>query len=133
MRVLRILTVTAAAAALTVVPTAGASAAPAGASPVATCKQLAEADPEAYAFIATKPGACVSSVASVGVEALMTGAFPSQAAAVGNCKAIEAMVGGYPYAFYGRTDPAYLATNRAGCVRVLRALHSGQLEPGPVT
>ena len=70
-------------------------------SPAKVCQQLAISDPEAYEFLATKPGGCQSSIASVGIEALMAGAFPSNAAAVGNCKGLEEMVGGYPYQFYG--------------------------------
>jgi hypothetical protein len=146
------------AAALAVGPAtaAGAAAPEPSGSPRATCAALAQNAPEAYEFIATKPGACESSVASVGVEALMAGAFPSQASAVGNCKALEAdFPNGYPYTFYeGVLDnPAavaaefkvplqvaqgivanYLANvdlfkarNRAGCVRVLQRLHSGEL------
>ena len=148
------------AAALVAIPAtataAGAAAPAASGSPRAVCAALAEQDPEAYAFIATKPGACESSVASVGVEALMSGAFPSQAAAVGNCKALEATFpNGYPYRFYeGVLDnaqvvaarfqvplpvaqgivanylanaDAFTARNRSGCVRVLRGLHSGEL------
>ena len=100
-------------------------------NPVRLCAALAEQDPEAYAFLATKPGGCVSSVASVGVEALMAGAFPSKAAAVGNCKFLEANVfGGYPYAFYGQVaDPRFVANNRAGCIAVLKRLHTGEISP----
>ncbi|HEX6888083.1 MAG TPA: hypothetical protein VF143_08250 [Candidatus Nanopelagicales bacterium] len=84
-----------------------ASAAPAAGSPAKTCDYLAsitdETDPlfGLYDFIATQPGGCESTIASVGIAALSEGAFPSQAAAVGNCKAIEDEVGGYPYQFYG--------------------------------
>ncbi len=107
-------------------------------NPKQICKWLEQNEPEAFEFLNTKPGACVSSVASVGVEALMQGAFPSNAAAVGNCKALEATffldpgepnVGGpYPYQFYwfeGSNPDTYTAYNRAGCVRLLKAFHSG--------
>ena len=101
MKTTRIVAVAATAALMAGLPLSGASAAPKGPSPVSACDQLSVEDPETYAFIATKPGACVSSVASVGLDALMAGAFPSRAAAVGNCKGLEAMTGGYPYQFYG--------------------------------
>lgn len=77
-------------------------------------------------------GGCVSSVASIGMEELMNGAFPSRAAAIANCKGIEAMVGGFPYYFYGRMgDDRYLATNYNECVSILYQFHTGQLQPGP--
>lgn len=77
-------------------------------------------------------GGCVSSVASIGADALMEGAFPSRAAAIANCKGIEEMVGGFPYYFYGRVgDDRYLATNYASCVSILHQFHTGQLQPGP--
>lgn len=77
-------------------------------------------------------GGCASSVASIGMDALMEGAFPSRAAAIANCKGIEEMVGGFPYYFYGRQgDERYLATNYASCVGILYQLHTGQLQPGP--
>lgn len=77
-------------------------------------------------------GGCVSSLSSIGLDALMAGEFPSRAAAVANCKAIEDMVGGYPYYFYGRVgDDRYLATNTKTCIDVLYLFHTGQLEPGP--
>lgn len=113
-------------------------------SPKETCAWLEANMPEAYAFIATKPGACESSVASVGVEALMAGAFPSTAAAVGQCKFLEEnfFTGNpdfglpdylgdgkaYPYQFYwfeGVDDPNLYATNRADCLRILELLHGG--------
>jgi hypothetical protein len=67
----------------------------------------------------------------------MSGAFPSTAAAIANCKGLEDEVfsptngGGkpYPYAFYG--NPAYVANNRADCVWFLRAFHTGLLPPAP--
>lgn len=115
-------------------------------SPAKACEWLAENEPDAYEFIATKPGACESSIASVGVEALMMGAFPSTASAVGNCKFLEATFFGgnaemgipdylddgktYPYQFYwfeGVEDPNLFAKNRADCVRVLELLHGGYL------
>lgn len=128
-----------------------------GGSPKAVCATLAEQEPDLYQFIATKPGACESSVASVGMEALLQGAFPSQASAVGNCKMLETEIS-YPYSFYGdlfstvegaafflqqvglppelaalvvanyaANIDAFTAKNRAGCVTVLKGLHSGEL------
>jgi len=113
-------------------------------NPVEACEWLEENIPEAYEFIATQPGACESSIASVGVEALMAGAFPSTATAVGNCKFLEAnFFGGnpdmglpdylddgktYPYQFYwfeGLDDPNLYAKNRADCVRIVELLHGG--------
>lgn len=138
-------------------------------SPTQICRDLAAAAPEVYEFIATKPGGCVSTVASVGLEALQAGAFPSNAAAIGNCKFLEQMsffrfpapASTYPVVFheeFGNLDAvvailieqgapadvapllapmvvanfttnidAFTANNRAGCVRVLRGLHSGAL------
>jgi hypothetical protein len=113
---------------------AGAAATPAAAapeSPAKTCAALAASNPELFGFIGTKPGACQSTVASVGLEALMQGAFPSNAAAVGNCKELErtlflagkpAGARPYPYAFYGA--PQLTANNRADCVRILRRIHA---------
>jgi hypothetical protein len=136
-------------------------------SPAKACAALAEATEvplaELYAFIATKPGACQSTLASVGLEALAAFAFPSNAAAVGNCRSLEESTftaytpengRAYPYQFYwdlrellgqledagvpGAADAvAYYdsiasrlyARNRAGCVRVLRAVHSGLMDP----
>ena len=95
-------------------------------NPSAICRS--GAIPELNEFVGNG-GGCVSTVASVGIEALIAGAFPSTAAAVENCKGIEAMVGGYPYSFY--ENPAYTAKNRADCVYFLRAFHTGQLPPGP--
>lgn len=138
-------------------------------SPTQACRDLAANAPEVYGFLATKPGGCVSSVASVGLEALQAGAFPSNAAAIGNCKFLEQMsffrfpapASTYPVVFheeFGNIDAviamlvedgtpadvaaqlaqivvgnfnanidAFTANNRAGCVRVLRGLHSGSL------
>ena len=115
-------------------------------SPTAVCAWLATEQPELYAFIATKPGACESTIASVGLEGLIAGAFPSRAAAIGNCKFLEAnfFVGtpglelpdylgdgrAYPYQFYwfeGVDDPNLYARNRADCVRILELLHGGYL------
>lgn len=77
-------------------------------------------------------GGCVSSLSSIGFDAIMEGAFPSQAAAVANCKGIADFYGGYPYYFYGRVgDDRYMATNIKTCVDVLYLFHTGQLEPGP--
>ena len=75
-------------------------------------------------------GGCVSSVVTIGVGELMSGAFPSRPAAIANCKGIEDMVGGFPYYFYGQVgDDRYLATNLNSCVGVLFALHTGQIPP----
>lgn len=113
-----------------------ASAGPGDPNPSQFCREiLPVVDPEASAFLGTG-GGCVSSVASVGIEALMSGAFPSTAAAIENCKFLETAFfaptnGGdpYPYAFYG--NPNYVAKNRAECVWFLRAFHTGLLPPGP--
>jgi hypothetical protein len=82
-------------------------------SPAKACAALSQATEgplaELYSFIATKPGACQSSLASVGLEALAAFAFPSNAAAVGNCKSLEQSTfpaytpedgRAYPYQFY---------------------------------
>lgn len=78
-------------------------------SPAKACALLAEMDPELYGFIGTQPGACQSTLASVGLEAFAAGGFPSQAAAVGNCKFLERETfpaytpddgRAYPYQFY---------------------------------
>ena len=97
-------------------------------NPSAICRD--GAIPELNEFVGSG-GGCVSTVASVGIDALLAGAFPSNAAAVENCKFLEktAFGGGYPYSFYG--NPAYTARNRADCVYFLRAFHTGQLPPGP--
>lgn len=97
-------------------------------NPSALCRSGAV--PELNEFVGSG-GGCVSTVASVGIQALLSGAFPSNAAAVENCKFLEATAfgGGYPYSFYG--NPAYTARNRADCVSFLRAFHTGQLPPGP--
>jgi hypothetical protein len=85
--------------------------------------------PELNEFVGSG-GGCVSTVASVGVEELLAGAFPSTAAAIENCKFLEQNVfGGYPYSFYG--NPAYTAKNRAECVYFIAAFHTGALPPGP--
>jgi hypothetical protein len=129
---------------------AGAAATPAAAapeSPAKTCAALAASNPELFGFIGTKPGACQSTVASVGLEALMQGAFPSNAAAVGNCKTLEATMfqaytpedgRAYPYQFYHFVPglPAEIrsqlyARNRADCVRVLKRIHGGLLGGPP--
>jgi hypothetical protein len=152
----RLTTVLAAAAALAALSAAPAVAAPAK-SPAKTCAQLAQSNPELYGFIATKPGACQSTLAAVGLDALGTGAFPSTAAAVGNCATLEKTTFPaytpqdgrvYPYQFYwdirillgqlGLTEaaayydsikPQLIAKNRAGCVDVLRRVHSGIMNP----
>ena len=114
-----------------------ATAAPGDPNPSKFCREiLPVVDPEASEFLGTG-GGCVSSVASVGIEALMNGAFPSTAAAIANCKGLEATAfmatsttgKPYPYAFYGNTE--WTANNRADCVWFLRAFHTGILEPPP--
>jgi len=113
-------------AAVLVGATGLADAAPKEPTPVQVCQ-----DPEAQEFLAST-GGCVSSVASIGLEALMSGAFPSRAAAVANCRAIAADVGGFPYYFYGNVGmDQYLATNFNTCVDVLYGLHTGAIPPGP--
>jgi len=85
--------------------------------------------PELNEFVGSG-GGCVSTVASVGIDALIAGAFPSTAAAIENCKFLEQNAfGGYPYSFYG--NPDYTAKNRADCKRFLEAFHTGALPPGP--
>ena len=82
-------------------------------SPAKACAELSQATEgplaELYSFIATKPGACQSALASVGLEALAAFSFPSNAAAVGNCKSLEKSTfpaytpedgRAYPYQFY---------------------------------
>lgn len=113
-----------------------AAAAPNGSNPKAVCDELAMLDPDTYAFLGGTTGTCVSSLASVGMEELMAGAFPSTAAAIANCKFLEENVfvefGGYPYAFYGQVDDErFVAKNRAGCVEVLYRLHTGEITPPP--
>jgi hypothetical protein len=103
------------------------TAAPPPENPAHFCKETNNAD----GYLAST-GGCVSSVASIGIDALMAGAFPSRAAAVATCRNIADMAGGFPYYFYGREgDDRYLATNINSCVRILYNLHTGQLEPGP--
>ena len=113
---------------LAAVAAAFAVAAPAAsANPAKDCAELGN--------LGLSRGACASTLASGGSPD-----NPSTAAFVANCKSLEANgvpeIGAppiqYPYAFYGReNDPRYVAKNRAGCVRVLRALHTGQIPPGP--
>ncbi len=129
---------------------AGAAATPAAAAPVnpaKACADLAASNPELFGFIATKPGACQSSIASVGLEALQNGAFPSNAAAVGNCKTLERTMfqdytpedgRAYPYQFYHFIPglPAEIrsqlyARNRADCVAILKKVHGGLLGGPP--
>lgn len=124
-----------AAVAVTVTP-AAAGAAPGGMNPARACQ---ENFMDVRDFLPTM-GGCVSSLASVGAEGLLAGEFPSRAAAIHNCKALEAsdFLAGkpegarpYPYAFYGNVgNPLYTAENRAGCVEVLYRLHTGQIPPG---
>lgn len=95
--------------------------------------QLCRETDNAEGYLASH-GGCVSSLASIGFDALMEGAFPSRAAAVANCKGIAEFVGGFPYYFYGRVgDDRYLATNINTCVSILYLFHTGQLEPGPAS
>jgi hypothetical protein len=155
----RLSTTLLAAAALAAVSAAPASAqAPAlPKNPVKACAALAQLDPEFYGFIATKPGACQSTLAAVGVDGLLGGAFPSNAAAIGNCKNLEQTTfpaytpedgRAYPYLFYwdlrqlldilGLQEAAayydsirsqLVARNRAECVQVLRRVHGGLMNP----
>ncbi|MFC7491589.1 MULTISPECIES: hypothetical protein [unclassified Knoellia] len=112
--------------------TVGMTATTAAADPAApNAAQLCKMSNNADGYLGSH-GGCVSSVASIGMDALMEGAFPTRAAAIANCKGIEEMVGGFPYYFYGREgDSRYLATNYASCVGILYQLHTGQLQPGP--
>jgi hypothetical protein len=135
--------------AATALPAVGAAAEEAPRSPHQACAWLEENAPDAYEFIATKPGGCESTLASVGLDAVAGGAFPSNASAIGNCRFIEQsfMVGNeelgipdylgdgraYPYQFYwfeGVDDPNLYAENRADCVRILELLHGGYLGGG---
>jgi hypothetical protein len=128
----RITTLLAATAAATALATSPATAQELPKSPAKACAQLALTDPGLYGFIATKPGGCQSSLATVGYDALTQGAFPSNAAAVGNCKTLEgadflagkpAGAKPYPYTFYESlvaalpfipgTDPAAVAAATA--------------------
>ncbi len=127
MKALRVGTVLALTAGVLGMGATGAVAGPSKPNPAQFCRDSNNAD----GYLASH-GGCASSVASIGAEALMSGAFPSRAAAIANCKGIEEMVGGFPYYFYGRVgDDRYLATNYRSCVRILYALHTEQLEPGP--
>lgn len=115
------------AAALTLLGAGPAVAAESVANPAEFCKESGNAE----GYLAST-GGCASSVASIGIDALLAGAFPSRAAATANCKQIASSVGGFPYSFYGRVDDdRYLATNINSCVGILYALHTGQLQPGP--
>jgi hypothetical protein len=101
------------------------------APPEPNAPQLCRESNNADGFLASH-GGCVSSVSTVGLDALMAGAFPSRAAVIANCKGIAADVGGFPYYFYGRVgDDRYLATNLNSCADILYLFHTGQLEPGP--
>jgi hypothetical protein len=127
MKVLRLGAALAVTASVIGMTATAAGADPAGPNPAQFCVESNNAD----GYLGSH-GGCVSSVASIGVDAIMQGAFPSRAAAIANCKGIEDMVGGFPYYFYGRQgDDRYLATNYQSCVGILYALHTGQLEPGP--
>jgi hypothetical protein len=134
---------------------AGAGAAPAAAaSPKAACANTT--DP-IIQFVSSKPGACQSSIAKVGYDALTMGAFPSNAAAIGNCKTLEQTMfmaqtpedgRAYPYqfyldirmllemlgedeavAYYDANADLFRADNRAECVQVLKRVHSGLAGP----
>ncbi len=120
-------------------------------SPAKACAILAQEVPPPppgqtlYQFIGTKPGACQSTLASVGLDGLASGAFPSNAAAIGNCKSLEKTAfmaqtpedgKPYPYDFYLGMAPPQLrpllhADNRSECVAVLRRIHGGLLGPPP--
>jgi hypothetical protein len=127
MRVRKAILAVALAAGVTLSGMGAAQAAPTEPNAAQLCRETNNAD----GYLASH-GGCVSSVATVGIDALMAGAFPSRAAAVANCKGIAAEVGGFPYYFYGRVgDDRYLATNLNTCVTILYLLHTGQLEPGP--
>jgi hypothetical protein len=78
-------------------------------NPVEACAWLEANEPDLYSLIATKPGACVSTLASVGLEGLLAGELPSNAAVVGQCKSLEQTDflaftpedgRAYPYQFY---------------------------------
>lgn len=121
----KLLMVTFAIGALTLGIAPNASAAAPG-NPVDFCRASNNAD----GYLGSH-GGCVSSVASIGLDALMEGAFPSRPAAVANCKQIAALYGGYPYYFYGNFgNDAYKATNINSCVNTLYLFHTGQLPPG---
>lgn len=100
----------AAAATATLVATGAAPAqAAADQNPKATCAWLAENAPDQYEFVATKRGACESTVARYGIDHVLAFGFPSNAAAVGNCKTLEKTTfqaytpedgRAYPYQFY---------------------------------
>lgn len=123
----KLLTATIAVGALTLGFAAPAAAGASADNPASFCTETNNAD----GYLASH-GGCVSSVASIGIDALMEGAFPSRAAAVANCKQIAAFYGGYPYYFYGNVgNDAYKATNINSCVNTLYLFHTGQLAPGP--
>ena len=127
MKVMRMAAALAVTASLVGIGATAASADPAGPNPAQLCVESNNGD----GYLGSH-GGCASSVASIGFEALMQGAFPSRAAAIANCKGIEEMVGGFPYYFYGRVgDDRYLTTNYQTCVSILYHFHTGQLEPGP--
>jgi hypothetical protein len=128
MRVTRIVMALAIAAGVMLSGVGAAQAAPKEPNAAQFCRQTDNAE----GYLASH-GGCVSSVSSIGIDALMAGAFPSRAAAIANCKGIAAQVGGFPYYFYGRVgDDRYLATNLNSCVAILYLFHTGQLQPGPV-
>jgi hypothetical protein len=85
-------------------------------------------------------GGCVSTFASVGN--LFDPDFPSTSLAIANCKDLEATAfldpgepnagGPYPYQFYwflGSDPEVFTANNRADCLRLLEAFHTGALTP----
>ena len=86
-------------------------------------------------------GGCASTLASVGN---FFESFPSTSLAIANCKDLEAADfleegepnpgGPYPYQFYwflGSDPETFTAQNRADCLRLIEAFHSGELSPFP--
>jgi hypothetical protein len=83
-------------------------------------------DPE---FALSSFQACVSTVAGGFVDGAIPADRISTPAYLAQCDLLEqAGFISYPYVFYGM----YPAENRADCVRILKGVHSGQLElPAP--
>lgn len=83
-------------------------------------------DPE---FALSSFQACVSTVAGGFVDGAIPADRISTPAYLAQCDLLEeAGIVSYPYDFYGM----YPAENRADCVRILKGVHSGQLElPAP--
>jgi hypothetical protein len=76
--------------------------------------------------------ACVSTVASGMEDGVVPASAISKPAYLAQCDFLEAAGAiAYPYSFYG----VYPADNRADCARILKGVHSGELElpePPPV-